>query len=113
MPSATSYAPGDLLLVAFPFSSGSFVKVRPALVVVDTGDSDVVVARVTTQLHQTPHDVRLADWQGAGLLGPSVARLHKLATLEKTLVRRKLGHLRAADKAGIAVAWRRICEQWR
>ena len=49
----TVYQAGDVVLVAFPFSSGSSVKARPALVVLDTGDSDVVVARITTQLRQT------------------------------------------------------------
>ncbi len=28
----TVYQPGDLILVAFPFSSGASVKARPALV---------------------------------------------------------------------------------
>ena len=45
----TTYQPGELLLVAFPFVSGGKSKQRPALAVVDTGDDDVVLARITTQ----------------------------------------------------------------
>ena len=93
----TTYRPGDLVLVAFPFADGSQVKQRPALVVFDAGDADIVVSRVTTQLYQTVYDVLVTDWSGAGLLAPSVIRLHKVATIEKALVRRALGHLQQAD----------------
>jgi mRNA interferase MazF len=93
----TSYRFGDLILVAFPFSSGTEAKQRPALVILDTSDADIIVARVTTQLYQSPYDLLVTEWQRAGLLAPSVIRLHKLATLEKTLIRRPVGQLIAAD----------------
>jgi mRNA-degrading endonuclease toxin of MazEF toxin-antitoxin module len=63
MPSTTSYQPGDLVLVDFPFTVSGPGKPRPALVILDTGDADVVLARVTTQVANTPFDVTLADWQ--------------------------------------------------
>lgn len=44
---------GDLILVAFRFSSGMEAKHRPATVILDSSDADVVVARVTTQLYQS------------------------------------------------------------
>ncbi|MBI2477816.1 MAG: type II toxin-antitoxin system PemK/MazF family toxin [Planctomycetia bacterium] len=112
MPSTTTYQPGDLLLIAFPFSGGSQIKTRPALVVLDASDDDVVVARITTQPHHTPYDVLLADWHNAGLLAPSTVRLHKVATLEKTLIRRKLGELQSADRANIAAVLRTMYGQW-
>lgn len=46
----TVYQPGDVVLVAFPFSSGSSVKARPALVVhralgsLQSPDRDAVAA---------------------------------------------------------------------
>ena len=104
--------PGDVVLVAFPFSGGSSVKARPALVLLDTGDSDVVVARITTQLRPTPCDVFLTDWQGAGLLAPSMVRLHKLATLEKGLVHRALGSLQSPDRAAVAAVLRQTFQNW-
>lgn len=94
----TTYRPGDLILLAFPVSDQTESKQRPALVVFDGGDADVIVARVTTQLYHTPFDVAVSDWQSAGLLAPSVIRLHKLATLEKTLIRRILGQLQRHDQ---------------
>ena len=64
-----NYRAGDLLLVAFPYAGGG-QKVRPALVLLDTGDADVLVARVTTQPGGTPHDVPLNAWRQAGLRAP-------------------------------------------
>jgi mRNA interferase MazF len=109
----TVYQPGDVILVAFPFSSGSSAKARPAMVVLDTGDNDVVVARITTQLRPTPCDVVLIDWQGAGLLAPSMIRLHKLATLEKGLVHRALGSLQAPDRAQVAAVLQQTFVTWK
>ena len=63
MPSTTSYLPGDLVLVDFPFTTGGPGKPRPALVVLDTGDADVVLARVTTQPKSTPL------WNRVGMKG--------------------------------------------
>jgi mRNA interferase MazF len=103
----TSYRPGDLVLLAFPYVGGTQTKQRPALVILDPGDADVVVARVTTQRYQTAFDVTLADWHGAGLLAPSVVRVHKVATLEKSLVRAQLGRVLAEDRRRIGEVLRR------
>lgn len=112
MPSTTIFRPGDVVLVAFPFSSGLAVKTRPALVLADTGDEDLLVARVTTQLHQTPFDVPLSEWRATGLLAPSVVRLHKLATLERNRIYRKLGRVQPSDHASVAAALKRTLENW-
>lgn len=107
-----SYPRGDIVLVAFPYSSGVQSRTRPALIILDTGDPDVLVARITTQLYQTPHDVTIADWRGAGLLARSVVRLHKLATLEKALLQRRLGALQPADHHAVAAVLQRTLGSW-
>jgi len=108
----TIFQPGDLLLVTFPFTSGKRGKQRPALALVDTGDADVLVARVTTQMYNTAFDVRLSDWKGAGLLAPSVVRLHKLAAIEKNLVVRMIGTLTKTDHERVAKALTQFCAGW-
>jgi mRNA interferase MazF len=108
----TNYNPGDLVLISFPFAGRTQAKSRPALVILDTGNADVVVARVTTQLYQTPYDVPIKDWQGAGLLAPSVVRLHKLATLEKALITRHLGSLQAEDRRRVSTVMRQTYGKW-
>lgn len=112
MQSMTNYQPGDLILVAFPYAGGTPAKNRPAMVVLDTGNSDIVVARITTQTHQTSYEVPITDWHGAGLLAPSTVRLHKLATLEKVLIRRRIGRLQTADRQRVSVLMRQIYGTW-
>lgn len=94
----TSYQAGEIVLVALPDSSGSLGKQRPAMVIADTGDEDLLLARITTQLYSSDFDVRLNDWKVEGLLAPSVVRLHKMATLEKRLVKQRLGKVTPADQ---------------
>jgi len=113
MTSTTNYQSGDLVLVAFPYTTGAQTKARPALDLLDAGDADVLVARVTTQPYGTTYDVPITHWQPAGLLAPSVVRLHKLATLEKTLLRRMLERLTAADRQRIGSVIRATCGAWR
>jgi mRNA interferase MazF len=93
----TRYQSSEVLLLSFPFSNATSAKRRPALVLLDIGDDDILVARITGQLTQTQFDVELQEWQQAGLKIPSVVRLHKLATLEKQLVERSLGTLTTPD----------------
>jgi hypothetical protein len=47
----------------------------------------------------------LRDWQAAGLLKPSVARLDRLVTAEKTVFLRCLGVLSATDLAAVRATW--------
>lgn len=112
MPSTINYQPGDLLLVAFPFTSSGTGKPRPALVLLDTGDADVVLARVTTQFATTRFDVSLTEWKSAGLLAPSIVRLHKIASLEKSQVIRRLGVLEPADRAMVSAVVRGLFSGW-
>jgi mRNA interferase MazF len=99
---------GEIVLLLFPFTDMGGAKRRPALVLLDTGDTDIVVARVTSQTHQSQYDVEITDWRRAGLRLPSIVRLHKLAALEKALVDRSLGTLTAADWATVRATVQRM-----
>jgi mRNA interferase MazF len=108
----TIYAPGELLLVDFPFVSGATGKLRPALVILDSGDSDVLVARVTTQVHPSAFDLEIIDWRGAGLRASSWMRLHKMVTAEKACVVRQLGNLTATDRQAVAALLKSTFSSW-
>lgn len=84
-------------------------KRRPALVLLDAGDEDILVARVTSAPAAGEYDVELRGWQDVGLLLPSTVRLHKLATLEKRLVTRNLGILGTTDKEAVN---RKLTQLW-
>lgn len=103
-----NYQIGEIVLLAFPYTDQRDVKRRPALVLLDAGNGDVVVARVTSRQVQTRYDVKLIEWKQTGLLLPSVVRLHKLATLQKTLVERRLGVLTTKDSSRVKAKIQRI-----
>ena len=92
-----SYRPGEIVLREFPFTDTSGMTRRPALVMLDAGDEDIIVARVTSRVSRDEFDIELNDWDTAGLLTPSIVRIHKLATIEKRLVERRLGILSVGD----------------
>ena len=106
----TTCRPGDVVLVSFPFADQGQRKKRPAVAVADTGDNDLVVARVTTQRYTTAFDLPIADWKAAGLLAPSTVRLHKLATIDKSLIGPRLGSLSENDRECVSSALRSL---WR
>ena len=62
------FEPGDLVLLAFPFTSEAGAKQRPALVLLDAGDDDLLLARVTTQPHTSKFDTVIQNWSKAGLI---------------------------------------------
>ena len=74
---------GDIVLLQFPFSDTQSVKRRPALVIWDSPDDDVLVCRITSHAYHTEMDVVIENWETIGLLAPSVVRIHKIACLEK------------------------------
>jgi mRNA interferase MazF len=95
---------GDIYLCQFPFTSGAVSKPRPALVLFDLG-ADAVICRITSVARNGRLDVTLVDWRAAGLLKPSVARLDRLVTAEKTVLTRLLGQLTVADQQIARQAW--------
>ncbi len=102
------YRSGDVVLLCFPYGDVAEAKRRPALVLLDTGDDDIVVARITAQSARTKFDVELQNWRQSGSLLPSVVWLHKVATLEKRLVERKLGTLTKTDREDVQSVIRQL-----
>lgn len=84
---------GDIVLLRFPFSDQVSFKRRPALVINDFNDGDIIVCRITSQIHRTLRDVMVVNWADAGLKLPSVIRVHKIATLDKEMVETVLGRI--------------------
>ncbi len=102
MPNMTTYEFGDIILIPFPFTDQIISKKRPAVVVssdeYNIGRSDIIIMAITSRLYQINKlgEKMVDDWQGAGLLKPSVFK-PILATIEITLVLRKLGSLMSED----------------
>jgi mRNA interferase MazF len=57
----TAYRFGDIILIGFPHTDLQGVSKRPAIVLYDSGDQDVLVARVTTQEYVADGDYKILD----------------------------------------------------
>jgi mRNA interferase MazF len=92
---------GEIVLVKFPFTNNLAFKKRPALIIEDTNDGDVIVCWITSRLYNTTYDFELKNWSKCGLKLPSVIRVHKIATVEKNMVDFKLGEIDRVYKLGV------------
>ena len=84
---------GDIVLLKFPFTDTKTIKKRPALIINDFNDEDIIVCRITSKIYKTSFDVYIDNWDKSGLKLPSVIRIHKLATLEKEIVELVMGKI--------------------
>ncbi|HMG74899.1 MAG TPA: type II toxin-antitoxin system PemK/MazF family toxin [Pyrinomonadaceae bacterium] len=102
MPNTTIYSFGDVVLVPFPFTDQTASKKRPAVAVSSDEYNkvrpDVILMPVTGHLSGYPRigEVVVSDWKEAGLLKASTIK-PILATIEKSLIIRPLGHLNHRD----------------
>jgi mRNA interferase MazF len=102
------YQVGDVVLLAMPAGDSNAARRRPALVLADTGDDQVIVAQITSFPVQGAFDVEVLAWQEAGLLVPSAIRVRVIATLERYLIERRLGGLAPSDLAQVRTALHRL-----
>lgn len=92
---------GEIVLIRIQFHQTAGAKIRPAAVVLDTGDDDFVAAPITSQPKHSEFDMAIGEWRTAGLNVPSAIRIHKLTVLSKSDVVRRLGTLPEADRGSL------------
>jgi mRNA interferase MazF len=104
-----AYGFGDIVLVPFPFTDQSGAKKRPAVVVSSAAYNearrDVVIMAVTSQIKSSGifGEVIVEDWQAASLLKPSAIK-PVFATVEQTLILKRLGRLSRRDEPALRKA---------
>ena len=101
------YRFGEIVLVLFLQPDGERKK-RPALVILDTGDDDIVLAPITTKERTDAGDCKIRNWQESGLLLESWIRLAKIACIEKNSVERSFGKVTSLDRRKIISIWKQI-----
>jgi mRNA interferase MazF len=95
---------GDVYVCVFPFTSGQGSKARPVLVLMDLG-ADCLVCRITSVPHRGFLDMAVGHWQEAGLDKPSTIRLARLVTVEKSILRLRIGGLGTEDADHVRILW--------
>lgn len=90
------YQFGDVLLVSWEKNGPATIK-RPAVVLYDNGDRELLVCAVTGKPRFMPTDFKISSWKEAGLLDDSYVRTAKLFSFPKHMIDRKLGELTVED----------------
>lgn len=96
---------GDVVLVDYPYTSGSETKVRPVLVIQNDRDNqrlrNTIVVQITSRTQRALESTQLlielstSEGQQSGLRQDSVVNCVNLLTLDKDKILRKLGSLSA------------------
>ena len=89
----------SIVLVPFPFDDFSSFKLRPALCLTSEIGifKHVIIAFISSKIPEYLLDSDFvvkrtsSYWEGTGLAVDSVIRLHKIVTIPKSLIKRKLG----------------------
>lgn len=102
MKSMTGYNPGDVVLVPFPFSNLSGAKKRPALIM--AASQRELVCLMLTSSPRGENEIQVRRWKEAGLAKPTVARVHRVFTIEAGLVLGKLGQVEPEEYREILAA---------
>ena len=101
-----AYQRGEVVLVNYPYTDMTALRVRPAVVVsgtlYQTEQPDIMLAALTTNVGAATEtlDYLLQDWASAGLRFATAFK-PVIATLEPALIVHRLGFLTAHDFAEV------------
>jgi mRNA interferase MazF len=92
------YNQGDVILVPFPFSDQINSKKRPAVIISGKNTRDLIVAKITSVLSNDENSFLLKDSSLTFKIdNPSEVRTNSLLTIEKKLVIKKIGSIKALE----------------
>jgi mRNA interferase MazF len=91
------------------FSSPTFLAVVVSSDAYNQKRPDIIIMAVTSQMGAAAYfgDVTISQWQPAGLLKPSVIK-PIVATIEKSLVIKKLGRVKKEDRSSLRESFNKI-----
>jgi mRNA interferase MazF len=106
----TTFVKGDIVLVPFPFTDLSGVKVRPALVLSSRKvDADLIVVFITSNtVNARAHVVAITPSPKNGIKVPSGIVCNKIATLDKKIVVGKIGKAEAEAILAVDAELRKV-----
>jgi mRNA interferase MazF len=89
------YNKGDVVLVSYPFTNLKQSKVRPAILLRDQFQEDILVCPISTRIKVKSYELIITDedYDGRILPVPSCIRTHNLFSLHASLVQQKVTRL--------------------
>lgn len=87
---------GDVVVALFPYSDFTQLKQRPALVLVVLPGEDLILCEITSQRVRNQYAISVsnADFTTGSLREDSNIRSEKITTIDRRLVRYKVGSLK-------------------
>jgi len=90
------FVKGDVVVVTFPFSDLSTTKRRPAFVIANVSDNELILAQITSRAFFDSYSVKIEpnDFESGGLRTQSNIRANKLFTAETSIIMYRAGKLK-------------------
>ena len=90
------FVKGDIIVLEFPFSDLKNVKRRPALVIKAPKGEDIIVVQITGSSYAPSVEILInsMDFRNGSLKRDSFVRIDKIASIEKSLIKYKIGSLK-------------------
>ena len=87
---------GDVIVIDFPFSNLVQFKPRPVLIIKIPKGGDMIVNQITGSSYEEPVEIKIEnkDFSKGSLKRDSYLRLDKIFSIEKSLVKYKIGSLK-------------------
>ena len=110
-----SYSKRDIILLRYPFSDFSGVKVRPAVCISSIGEKyqDIFIAPLTSRIQNLSEgEYVLSSWNEAGLNVPTAVK-RGCYLIDINLIRTKIGVLTKEDSNRLDTAIKKWLELWK
>jgi mRNA interferase MazF len=90
------FVKGEVVILEFPFSNLVQIKRRPSLIIKVPKGEDVIVCQITGKPYEPSVEIPLkkVDFNKGNLKVDSYLRLDKIFSIEKSLIKYKIGSLK-------------------
>ena len=90
------FVKGEIIVIEFPFSDLKDAKRRPVLIVKVLKGEDIIVLQITGSSYEPSVEIRINnnDFKNGSLKRDSFVRIDKIASIEKSLIKYKIGSLK-------------------
>ncbi|MBU2616948.1 MAG: type II toxin-antitoxin system PemK/MazF family toxin [Nanoarchaeota archaeon] len=87
---------GDVIVIDFPFSSLKESKRRPVLILKVPKGGDIIVNQITGSSYEKSVEIKIENnnFKQGSLKRESFVRIDKIGSIEKTLIKYKVGSLK-------------------
>ena len=89
------FVKGDVVVIPFPFSDLSSIKLRPALIIVELPNCDVMLCQIASKQETDgfPIGINKKDFSSGGLDPLSFVRPNRIFTDEKSIIKYRTGSI--------------------